>query len=198
MRPDVTALIVAGGRATRFGGVDKRELVIEGRTIFERQVAVLSGRVAEVIVSSPHEIEGFRTVADTIAEVGPLAGIAAGLVAATTPWVLVLAGDMPYVSGALVELVLSRIAGDLDAVGIQINGLPEPLVCALRCATCAPVVERRIAAGQRKASRLLTEGDLRVRWIGDAELRTVDPELRALFNVNAPGDVRRAEGEEDP
>jgi molybdopterin-guanine dinucleotide biosynthesis protein A len=62
-------------------------------------------------------------------------------------------------------------------------------LCALRCATCAPVVERRIAAGQRKASRLLTDGELRVCWIEEPALRAIDPQLRALFNVNAPEDI---------
>ncbi|HEX3757846.1 MAG TPA: NTP transferase domain-containing protein [Kofleriaceae bacterium] len=37
-RDQLTALILAGGKATRLGGADKRELVIAGRTIFERQV----------------------------------------------------------------------------------------------------------------------------------------------------------------
>jgi molybdenum cofactor guanylyltransferase len=186
---DVSALILAGGKATRFGGVDKRELVVDGRTIFERQVAVLAPRVTEVLVSSPRAIAGFRTVADTVEGAGPLAGIAAGLAAATTPWVLVVAGDMPYISEAVVELVLARIAVPYDAIGIQIGELPEPLFCALRRASCVPVIERRLAAGQRKASRLLTDGDLRVCWLGEAELRTVDPELRALFNVNTPADI---------
>ena len=190
MNRDVTALILAGGRATRLGGVDKRELVIEGRTIFERQVEALAPCVAEIIVSSPRAIAGYRTVADAIAGVGPLAGIAAGLAAATTPWVLVVAGDMPYITSALIELVLSRIVDDRDAIGIRIGGLPEPLLCALRCATCAPVVERRIAANQRKASWLLTEGELRVEWLEERDLRAIDPELRVRFNVNAPGDLR--------
>ena len=189
MRTDVSALILAGGRATRFGGIDKRELVIEGRTIFERQVEVLLPCVAEIIVSSTRPIAGYRCVADVHADVGPLAGIAAGLAATTTSWLLVVAGDMPRINAALVELVLSRVRDDLDAVGIMIGGLPEPLLCVLRCATAAPVVERCIAAGRHKASRLLTDEGLRVDWIEDAELRAIDPELRALFNVNTPQDI---------
>ena len=184
---DLSALILAGGRATRFGGIAKHELVIEGRTIFERQVAVLQPRVAEIIVSGA-TTRGYRTVADAVAGAGPLAGIAAGLAAARTEWLLVVAGDMPYITSAVIDLIASRITTDHDAVGIRIGELPEPLLCALRC-SIRGVVERRIAAGQRKASRLLTDGELRVCWIRDHELRAVDPELRALFNVNAPGDM---------
>ncbi|HEU0029094.1 MAG TPA: molybdenum cofactor guanylyltransferase [Kofleriaceae bacterium] len=196
MRPDVSALILAGGRATRLGGVDKRELVVEGRTIFERQLAVLLPRLAEIIVSSPKPIPGYRTVTDVVADAGPLSGIAAGVAAAATPWLFVVAGDMPYIDGPFVDLVLSHLDDadtlPIDAVGIRIGGLPEPLVCVLRCATCAPVLAARLARGDRKASRLLTDGELRVRWIEEPVLRAVDPELRALFNVNTPDDLTRS------
>jgi len=186
---DVTALILAGGKARRLGGVDKRTLVVDGRTIFERQVAVLAPRVAEIVVSSPRVIDGFRTVSDAIADGGPLAGIAAGLAAATTPWLFVLAGDMPHVSGALVDLVLAQRRDDVDAVGIRIGGLPEPLVCALRVAACRPVVAARLAARRLKASRLLADGELSVAWVEEAAVRALDPELRVLANVNAPADL---------
>jgi len=186
----VTALVLAGGKATRLGGVDKRELVVEGRTIFARQCEVLGPRVAEILVSSPREVAGYRTVADAVPGAGPLAGIAAGLLAAATPWLLVVAGDMPYISGALIDLVLSRIGDDIDAVGIRIGAMPEPLFCLLRVAAARPALAARLASGRLKASRLLTDGDLRVAWISEADLRAIDPELRGLFNVNEPSDLR--------
>lgn len=186
---DVTALILAGGRATRLGGVDKRELVVEGRTIFARQCEVLVPRTAGLLVSSNRPVPGHRTVADAVPGAGPLAGIAAGLAAAATPWLLVVAGDMPHISGALIELLCARAAEGADAVGIRIGGMPEPLLCLLRVAAARPVAEARLAAGRLKASRLLTDGDLRVAWIEEPELRAIDPELRGLFNVNEPADL---------
>jgi molybdopterin-guanine dinucleotide biosynthesis protein A len=188
----VTALILAGGKATRLGGVDKRELVVEGRTIFERQCEVLRPRVAEILVSSPRAVPGFRAVADAAPGGGPLAGIAAGLGAAATPWLLVIAGDMPHVSGALVDLMLGRAADDIDAVGIRIGELPEPLLCLLRVAAARPVVAARLAGARLKASRLLTDGELRVAWLDEPALRAIDPALRVLFNVNEPADLRRS------
>lgn len=187
---DVSALILAGGRATRLGGVDKRELVVEGRTIFERQREVLAPRVAEILVSSPRAVAGHRTVADAVPGAGPLAGIAAGLDAATTPWLLVIAGDMPYVSGALIELVLAGARDGVDAVGIRIGALPEPLLCLLRVGAARPAIAARLAGARLKASRLLTDGDLRVAWIDEPAVRAIDPGLRALFNVNEPEDLR--------
>lgn len=188
-REDVTAVILAGGKASRLGGVDKRELVVDGRTIFERQVDALRPWVAEILVSSPRAIPGYRNVVDSLPDIGPLAGIAAGLEAATTPWLFVIAGDMPHVHRAFIGLVLSRVDAESDAVGIRIGGLPEPLCTVLRVAVWRPIVTRRIAARRLKASSLLTDEEVRVRWIEEADVRAIDPQLRALHNVNAPGDL---------
>jgi molybdopterin-guanine dinucleotide biosynthesis protein A len=188
-RHDVTALILAGGKATRLGGIDKRAIVVEGRTIFERQVEALAPCVAEIVVSAPRPIAGFRTVTDAVPDLGPLGGIAAGLAAAHTAWLFVVAGDMPHIHRSLIELVRSRMGAESDAVGIRIGGLPEPLCTALRVEVWRPIVAARIAARRLKASALLTDEQVRVRWIEEAELREVDPLLRALHNVNAPDDL---------
>jgi len=179
---DVSALILAGGRATRMGGVDKHLIEIDGETILARLARVLAPRVAEVIVAAARDVPGFRTVRDPIEGVGPLAGIAAGLAAARTPWLLVIAGDMPYLTGGVVDALLAARADDLDAVGVRANGLPEPLVCVLH-ARARAAAERRLAAGRYKASGLLTDEHLRVRWLDG-----VDPQ--ALRNVNRPEDLR--------
>ena len=181
-RADVSALILAGGRATRLGGVDKGGLVVGGETIFARQIGVLAPRVAEIILATAAEVAGHRTVADTVPGAGPIAGIAAGLAATTTTWLLVIAGDMPYVTGALIERMFAAAGDDHDAVGIRIGALPEPLLCLLRVAAARPPIERRLATGQLKASRILTDDALRVAWLDD-----VDP--HALKNINVPDDL---------
>ena len=178
---DVSALILAGGRATRMGGVAKHELVVEGETIFARQVRVLAPRVAEVIVAG-REIEGYRCVNDAIEGAGPLAGIAAGLAAARTAWLVVLAGDMPYVTGDVFDRLFAARGEAIDAVCVRDHGRPEPLVSVLHARTRA-VVEGRLAAGRFKTSGLFTDEDLRVAWLDD-----IDP--RALRSVNQPNDLR--------
>jgi molybdenum cofactor guanylyltransferase len=184
---ELTALILAGGKATRLGGVAKHLLVVDGEPILARQRAALDGRCAEVIVAARVPVDGLRTVADAPGAHGPLAGIAAGLAAARTPWVLVVAGDMPHVTGAVIDLLTARSAG--DAVAFRIAGLPEPLLCLLRVAAVAPVLARRLAAGRAKAAELLLDPALHVIWLEERDLRAVDASLRALTNVNAPSDL---------
>lgn len=190
MHPDdVTALILAGGKATRLGGIDKTQILVDGRTIFERQVEALAPCVAEIIVSSRTALAGFRNVIDTVADAGPLAGIAAGLAAATTPWLFVLAGDMPYVHRAFIETMLSCADAECDAVGIRIGALPEPLCTVMRTAAWRPIVDARLAARRLKVASLLLDHTARIRWVDEATLRAIDPTLRALHNVNAPTDL---------
>ncbi len=186
MRPDVSALILAGGRATRLGGVAKHLLVVDGATIFDRLVTVLRPRVAEILVSARDDIPGYRTVHDVHEGAGPLAGISAGLAACTTEWLLVVPGDMPHLTGELVDHMLGQVlgaaeAGFCDAVGIRRDGLPEPLVCLLR-RRVRPVIDHRIATGLYKASDVLMQAGLTVRWIDVTD-------ERLLRNINSPKDL---------
>jgi molybdopterin-guanine dinucleotide biosynthesis protein A len=162
------------------GGVAKHAIVIGGETIFARQVAVLAPLVDEIVISGV-DVAGYRTVRDGTRDVGPLAGVAAGLAACATPWLLVVACDMPYLTSELIEAMLARRAPELDAVGVRLGTLPQPLLCVLHARTRA-VVERRIASGKYRASGLLTDEGLRVAWLDD-------PEPRTLVNINAPADV---------
>jgi molybdopterin-guanine dinucleotide biosynthesis protein A len=179
---DVSALILAGGKATRLGGVAKHELLIAGETILARQQRVLAPRVVEILVASSRAIPGLRTVHDPIEGAGPLAGIAAGLAAVGTPWLLVVAGDMPYLTGDVVDAVLAARRAGVDAVCARAGGLPEPLLCVLHARVHA-VLARRLAAGRYKAAGLFTEEDLAVAWV-----EVVDS--RALHNINSPEDLR--------
>ena len=181
----ISALILAGGKATRLGGIAKHALVIDGETIFARQVRVLAPRVAEILVSCATDVPGYRTVRDAIQGAGPLAGIAAGLAAARTDWLLVVAGDMPDLRGAVIDLLRQPTAA--DAIGIRIGAMPEPLLCALRVSAFRPIAEAKLARGDAKVSRLLTDHD-RVHWLDESALRAVDPELRSLRNINSPAD----------
>ena len=173
--------MLAGGRATRLGGVDKLALVIDGATILDRLAAVLAPRVAEIVIATPRDVTGYRCVRDAPGE-GPLAGIAAGLDACTTAWLVVVAGDMPYLTGALVDRMLATRDATVAAVGVRHAGRPEPLVCALHAASVL-AARRWLAAGRFKASGLLVDEGLRVAWVDEP----CHP--RPLANVNTPADL---------
>src|SRR5690348_10524954 len=97
-----TAAILAGGRATRFGGRDKSALLVGGRTILSRQIAELHvvREVDEILIAGRAVHQSARTIADVVPGCGPLGGIHAALVEARNDAVFVLACDAPHVPAA--------------------------------------------------------------------------------------------------
>lgn len=187
---DLTACILAGGRARRMGGAAKPLLVVDGVTILERQRALLAPRAREVLVAlaepGPLAERGLRAVYDRVAGAGPLAGIAAALAAIDTPWLLAVAGDMPAIAPALIDLLRGAARDDADAVAARVGGLPEPLL-ALWHRRALPALDARLARGACKVAAALD--DLRVAWLDEAALRAVDPALASFRNLNHPGEL---------
>ncbi len=169
------------------GGALKPLLVVDGRTILDRQRAVLAPRVAEIVIAvagpGPLAEQGLRAVLDAVADAGPLAGIAAGLAASSRPWLLVVAGDMPAIAGGVLDLLLDAAGPDVDAVVPWIRGYPEPLL-ALYGQAAAPVIARRLASRQRSAQGLLDE--LRTVALDERAVRAIDPDLASFRNLNHP------------
>ncbi|MFJ5955184.1 molybdenum cofactor guanylyltransferase [Paenarthrobacter sp. NPDC092416] len=106
------AVILAGGRSTRLGGVPKAGLKYDGATLLTH--ALQSARVAVAVVvvgpDAPALPAGVLTAREEPAFAGPAAAIAAGLVALRTrptrsPWTLVLACDMPRAAAGVAALV---------------------------------------------------------------------------------------------
>jgi molybdenum cofactor guanylyltransferase len=193
-RDDVAACIVAGGRGSRMGGAIKPLLRIDGRTILDRLVEVLSPLCAEVLVAvaEPGQIAtDLRCVVDDVPEAGPLAGIAAGLAAARRPWLVAVAGDMPDVRPDVIALLLSRAAPGIDAVAARIGGHAEPL-CAVYGASCLAAAQRRLREGQFRTGGLLTDEELAVAWIDEDDLRRIDPDLASFRSINRPEDLARS------
>ncbi|WP_375755563.1 molybdenum cofactor guanylyltransferase [Corallococcus exercitus] len=188
--PDVTLAILAGGQGTRLGGVAKGLLSVEGLTTLERLRAFGShfGDVLLVAnVPEPYERFGLRTVKDTVHGKGAPGGVHAALGAARTPWVFVVACDMPFVTEAAARVVLDARADDVDAVCFERDGRWEPLFAAYR----ADLVTRWGEALAEDPSMRRVLMRFRTRTLPVDALRAVDPELRALANVNTPEDLAR-------
>jgi molybdopterin-guanine dinucleotide biosynthesis protein A len=110
---------------------------------------------------------------------GPLAGILAGLRAASTPWLAVVPCDSPRLPVDLVER-LARGVGDRRGAVVQRDRL-EPVCCLLSTAL-ADDLERYLADGGRKVEA----------WVArHASAVPFDrPDDAAAFaNINTPGDL---------
>ena len=196
-RAEVTGAILAGGRATRYGGLPKGLERVGGERIVDRVAAALRAVSDELLLVANDAgagdwLPGVRTVPDVQPGLGGLGGIHAAL-AHSGGAVVVVAWDMPFVPASLLaELVSLGGAGDADAAVPESDskrGL-EPL-CAYYGAACLGAVERRLAAGDRRVVAFYD--DVRVARLGaDAVARHGDPR-RIFLNVNTPDDLARAE-----
>ena len=183
---DVTAVILAGGKSSRMNGEDKTVLEIGGRPLIMRVMDVVTPMFREILVAGGvpgrfKDLQGVRVVSDSVEGIGPLAGIRAGLEAARTEWVFVVAADMPLIDRGQIAAVIDGVGPDVSAVVPRLGDKCEPLHAAYR-RDLIPLIDRFIARNERKLTRLLDE--MQVRWV------PIDPgHLRYFKNINRPEDV---------
>ena len=180
-----SAAILAGGRASRYHGRDKGALLVEGRTILERQVTELSSVASEILMvggRTPHG--GVRLVADIVPGRGPLGGLHAALTEAAYDVVVAIACDMPYISAPLVAH-LAALTATADAVVPRTERGYHPLCAAYTRACLGPLAER-LAGGRLKMIDALA--DLNVRVVGAEEIERFGRCHRLLANVNTPAE----------
>ena len=170
-------------------GRDKTLIEWDGEPLVARVARTMSECCDEVLVASGDGERlpwlGLRQVADHVPESGPLAGIVAGLAAAASDLVAVVAADMPYASAAVFEALASS-RDDEDAVVPVSPGGPEPLH-AVYARSAAPLLRSSLDAGTRGVLDALA--GLRVREVAPEVVAPADPSGRFAFNVNTPEEL---------
>ena len=182
-------VVLAGGRGRRIGG-DKAVVSLAGRPLLSYPVDAMLGVLDHVVVvAKPSTVLpplGQVAVWDEPEEPShPLVGIAEALRRADGGWVLVCAGDMPFVPVALLASLASRasLASAAAIVTASAQGALQPL---LGC--YGPSCLKPLAAAAREAvapARAVVEA------LGPIVVPVTDP--RALFNVNSAEDLLEAE-----
>lgn len=169
-------------------GQDKAWIPLDGRPIIARVIDVLLEVADEVLIVANDERYaelGLRVVPDRFPDGGALGGIATGVGAALHDRVLVAACDMPFLRADVWRALLAQADG-ADAVVPRIGGEYETLH-AMYTKACLPAMEQALATGRLRVISFFPE--VRLREIGEAELRAIDPALRAFTNVNTPEEL---------
>ena len=193
MIDDCFAVIMAGGDSRRMGR-DKASLVLGEQTLLQRVADAMRLVFPQVVVSVRTlrpEIELLQ-VCDAHADVGPLAGLCAGLDYASqngVPWIFAVATDMPFVRPALIEQLANYRSG-VDAVVPLVDGHPQPLA-AFYSIDALPAV-RALATGEGKRSLRAALERLQVAYVHAADLITADPGLDSFVDLDTPEDLAKA------
>jgi molybdopterin-guanine dinucleotide biosynthesis protein A len=170
---DLTGILLLGGASRRFGS-SKALARIGHETLAERAWELLGAAcgsrlaVGKAADSLPLE---FDVLDDGRAVRAPLAGLVAGLRAASTDVCVFVPVDCPLLT---VQAIHQLAAACLDAAVPQTGPLPG----AYR-RSVLPVLERRLAVGELKLRDLLSE----------LQVQEVSLPAEVLLNVNSPSDL---------
>ena len=191
-----TGAILAGGRARRFGGLNKAGLILAsgGESVLDRQLSRLR-RVVDRTIIIANDAEQFRTagvpvIRDLVPDGGALGALYTAVHAAPTDWTVVIACDMPFVSERLLAYLVS-VGTSADLTIPRTARGYEPL-CAAYSRRCASEFRRLIDEKQFRLSNVARIPGLNVREIRGGELELFGPEEVLFFNLNTPADHERA------
>ncbi len=196
--PAVAGVLLAGGRARRFGGGDKALAMLSGETILARVVAGARPQVGALALNANGDPErfaeyGLPVIADVIADyAGPLAGVLTGLEwaaehAPDCPWVASFATDAPFVPADLVARLLAAVARDgAEMACAASGGRAHPVFGLWPVALAGELRHALVAEGTRKIDAWTARYRLAV---AEFACDPVDP----FFNLNRPEDLARAE-----
>jgi molybdopterin-guanine dinucleotide biosynthesis protein A len=178
-------VIVAGGRATRLGGIDKGSLRDGDGSLVDRALRASAGASAVALVGRGTAPGRVLRVEERPRFGGPVAALAAGLDALgdRSSWTLVLAGDLPHVERAVPPLLaaVGGVPAGEGAVAIDLAGRRQPLLAVYRTAALRGALGRLGEAHGASMRALLHPLALSTVALGD----------RLCADVDTPADVLR-------
>ncbi len=187
-----SVVVLAGGRSSRFGR-DKLAEPLDGRPLLHHAIDAVRPIAAEIIVvaapgANPAVPPEVTLVHDAVAFEGPLAGLLRGLAATRSPTVLVVGGDMPALSVAVLGSMVALLTeSDADAVVLEDGGRGRPLPMALRREPGFTTASSLLVVGERRL-RALTDA-LSAAVLAEAAWRALDPDGDTLRDIDTEADL---------
>ena len=188
----ITGLVLAGGRGSRMGGVDKGLQNHLGIPLALHAMQRLSPQVGAVMISANRHLDTYASFGapvwpDAMADHrGPLAGFLAGLEHCTTPYLVTVPCDTPnfptdlvarLAAGLIAQSAQSAVAAAREGDRMQV----QPVFCLMASGLKDSLLEF-IASGQRQVER----------WVALHRCATVVFDDAAAFaNANTAQELQR-------
>ena len=185
---DITGLLLAGGMGRRMGGADKGLIALDGVPMASMVLERLRPQVGALLINANRHLDrwqayGLPVVSDEIGGFsGPLAGIHAGLLASTTPWLLTVPCDSPYFPLDLARRLAAAaaVSGAKLAVA-RCDGRLQPVFALLR-RELLPALEAYLQGGGRRMET----------WLAEVGSIAVDfDDMAAFANINTPEELEQ-------
>ena len=196
---DITGIILAGGRGSRMGGVDKGLQNFNGTPLALHTLMRLTPQVGQAMINANRNLAAYESFGapvwpDGLADyAGPLAGFLTGLERCETPCLVTVPCDTPLFPPDLV----ARLAQALDEqqADLAMAAAPEedgqlraqPVFCLMRVELLESLV-RFTHGGGRKIDAWTAQHRTAV-----VSFDRAGDEARAFFNANTLAELHRLE-----
>jgi molybdopterin-guanine dinucleotide biosynthesis protein A len=210
MAPEnLAGFVLAGGKSTRMG-MDKAALPLEGRTLLEHALAILSQVAGEVAILGSRELYGgygVPVIQDIYPGCGPLGGIHAALAhlkqsrpGPEAQFALIIAVDTPFLDPKfLTHLARRALESGAVVTTPEIAGYKQPL-CAVYSHEFLPIAEQALNSstapvqGQKSSDYKIVPlfPKDRTCLVTEAEMRKFAFAPEMFDNLNTPQDLERA------
>ena len=154
---NITGVILAGGRGTRMGGVDKGLVKLDGKPLIEHVILRLQPQVPHIIISANRNQDeyahyGFAVISDEVEsnDAGPLAGIFSALTYATTEYILTVPCDAPRLPHDLAARLLQQLELENTRACMAHDGTRAQPIFTLLHTCLRDDVLRALRAGEHK------------------------------------------------
>jgi len=192
----ISLVIQAGGKSSRMGE-NKMLMPFLGVPLIQRVYERTKSIAQEVIIVSnePEELAfmGVNVVKDSIEGKGAIGGLYTAMDRASSEYVAVVAGDLPFVNAEILKegaRLLNETGADVAIPKVNEN-FYEPLHAVYRREICHDVILKAIQADQRRLISWFPS--VRVVEMEEALCKKLDPEGNAFFNINNKEDFSLAE-----
>ncbi len=196
---DITGLVLAGGRGSRMGGVDKGLQSHHGLPLAMHAVLRLAPQVGHAMINANRNLAAYESMGvpvwpDALADfAGPLAGFLAGLEHCETAYLATVPCDSPLFPEDLVARLgaaLEAADADLAMASTAEGGVPQaqPVFCLMK-ATLLESLVRFTHGGGRKIDR----------WTAQHACVSVPfADARAFFNANTLAELQQLQSMAPP
>ena len=186
---NITAVILAGGQGSRFGGVDKGLAELNKIPLVQHLINRIQPQVAEIIISANRNLKaygqfGFPVYEDELTDfAGPLAGILKGLQQCQSEWLLIVPADSPFIPNDIAQQLINNIRD--NKIAIPHDGKHLQPTFSLIHKSAETSLKQFLEKGERKT---------RV-WMQQQPHIIVDfsDQANAFININTEDELKNAE-----
>ena len=188
----ISGLVLAGGRGSRMGNVDKGLQPFRSKTMVEHVLARLRPQVGPVAISANRNLDAYRAfdvmvLPDEMADYpGPLAGLEAGLRHCATPYLLAVPCDSPFLPDDLAARLFAALEEAHADVAYAATREPgkraqaHPVFCLVR-ADRLPALSSYLLDGGRRVDG----------WYRDLKsVEVIFDDVDAFRNINTLDELR--------